>query len=92
MCSAIVVISVPLCGEFVIRALDNLYNDMTGHTGSGLNLIECRCPGLQGGWASTSFIQEVGSTRRWVGVVEFRLLKLATCIFKPGVGPLQKRK
>ena len=92
MCSAIVVIAVPVCGELVGRALDNLCNDTTGYTGSGLNPIECRCPRLQDGWASASFIRVVGSTRLLVGVVEFRLLKLATSIFKPGAGPLQKRK
>ena len=79
----------------MVRALDiNLIcNDQTGYTGSGLNPIECRCPGLQDGWASASFIREViGSTCLRVAVVEFRMLKLATSIFKPGAGPLQKRK
>ena len=73
MYSVIVVISVPVCGEFVVRALENLRNDMTGHTGSGLNPTECRCPRLQDGWASVNLIRKVGSTRLWVGVVEFRL-------------------
>ena len=92
MRSVIVVMSVPVCGEFVVRALDNLCNDMTGYTGSGLNPIEYRCPILQDGWASANFIRKVGSTCLWSGVVEFRLLKLATSMFKPGAGPLQKRK
>ena len=90
--SVVVVISVTVCGEFVVRALDNLCNDTTGYTGPGLNPIECRCPRLQDGWASASFIRAVGSTRLSVGVVEFRLLKLATSMFKPEAGPLQKRK
>ena len=88
----IVVIFVPVCGEFVVRALEDLCNDTTGYTGSGLNPIKCRYPRLQDGWASVSFIREVGSTRLLVGVVEFRLLKLATSMFKPEAGPLQKRK
>ena len=68
----VVNISVPVCGEFVVRALENLCNDTTGYTGSGLNPIEFRCPRLQDGWASASFIREVGSTRLWGGVIEFR--------------------
>ena len=40
----IVVISVTVCGEFVVRALDNPCNDlcvsMTGYTGSGLNPVK----------------------------------------------------